>query len=135
MRDKRDPFGSNRIFRQQSLEAAHDTGGNTIGMIVCRRHFDGRNQLARGRVNRDDVGERSTDIDTDADARCYKNSAVGCRKSTRTTIVRSAIRIFPSIAKRSNNAPTSARNASPAAPSRGIYDELAVRVSKPARST
>ena len=38
-------------------------------MIVRRRHLDRRHHLARGSIDRDDVGERATDVDPDAKPR------------------------------------------------------------------
>jgi hypothetical protein len=69
VRDERHRSRIDGVLAQQLLEAGNDPRGDAVGVIVCRRHLDRGGHLARVRIDRDDVGERSTDVDADADPR------------------------------------------------------------------
>ena len=59
---RRSTFG----IGEQPLDPGDDARGNAVGRIVRRRNFDARNQLARRRIDRDDVGKRAPDVDAHA---------------------------------------------------------------------
>ena len=69
VRDERDRGRIDRVLAQQPLETGDDAGGDAVGMIVRRRHFNRGDQRARRGVDGDDVGERAADIDADANLR------------------------------------------------------------------
>jgi hypothetical protein len=64
MRDKRDVRRCDIRLAQQSLDPAYDAGSDAVLCIVTRRHLDLRDDRARRSVDRDDVGERSADVDS-----------------------------------------------------------------------
>ncbi len=53
---------------EQPVDAGDDARRDSLASGVRRRHFDARERVARCRIDRDDVGKRSADVDADADA-------------------------------------------------------------------
>src|ERR1700681_2303612 len=53
------------MLAEQPFQARDDPRRDAVWMIVCRRHLDRGDHLARRRVDGDDVGERPADVDPD----------------------------------------------------------------------
>jgi hypothetical protein len=72
VRDERDVVRVDRVLAQQALQSRDDPSGDAVGMIVRGRHLHRRDERARLRIDGDDVGERSPDVDADAYFTCRR---------------------------------------------------------------
>jgi hypothetical protein len=82
VRDERDAARVDRRCPQQPLDTGHDARRDAARVVMRRGHLHGRNELARGGVDGDDVGERPADVDADADRatrRVHRQSAINTK--------------------------------------------------------
>ncbi len=82
MRDEGDPARIDRRILQQTLQPVDDPCGDALGRAVGRRNFDARDHLARRRIDRDDVGKRSPNVDADAKRRQRRHPRNGAPRAT-----------------------------------------------------
>ncbi len=66
VRDERDLRRIDSRLGYEPLDAGDDTGSDALCRPVRRRNFDGRDELARRGIHRNDVGKRAADVDSDA---------------------------------------------------------------------
>jgi len=66
MRDESDAGRRDVRLAEQPLDGGDDSGCDAFRRVVGRRDLRACDELARGGVDRNDVGERAADVDADA---------------------------------------------------------------------